>query len=136
MDSYDVKNIVLYMLENELALDNSLPSNLTIVNSLNDSIAVFPRIVFQELSMSTKSCTLNYTDYTKTLLFQVDILAKEPAADSMCRRIAKAVNTALEKTIHLEQREGGNIVPVDTVSKRYTLTYAGTFNEEMGTFQG
>jgi len=136
MDSYDVKNIVLYMLENELALDNSLPSNLTIVNSLNDSIAVFPRIVFQELSMSTKSRTLNYTDYTKTLLFQVDILAKEPAADSMCRRIAKAVNTALEKTIHLEQREGGNIVPVDTVSKRYTLTYAGTFNEETGTFQG
>lgn len=124
------------MLENELALDNSLPSNLTIVNSLNDSIAVFPRIVFQELSMSTKSRTLNYTDYTKTLLFQVDILAKEPAADSMCRRIAKAVNTALEKTIHLEQREGGNIVPVDTVSKRYTLTYAGTFNEETGTFQG
>lgn len=136
MDSYDVKNIVLYMLGNELALDNSLPSNLTIVNSLNDSIAVFPRIVFQELSMSTKSRTLNYTDYTKTLLFQVDILAKEPAADSMCRRIAKAVNTALEKTIHLEQREGGNIVPVDTVSKRYTLTYAGTFNEETGTFQG
>ena len=135
MDSYDVKNIVLYMLENELALDNSLPSNLTIVNSLNDSIAVFPRIVFQELSMSTKSRTLNYTDYTKTLLFQVDILAKEPAADSMCRRIAKAVNTALEKTIHLEQREGGNIVPVDTVSKRYTLTYAGTFNEETGTFE-
>ena len=136
MDSFDVKNVVLYMMKNILDADASVPSNITIVNSLNDAVATFPRIVFQELTISTKSRTLNYTDYTKTLLFQVDILAKEPAADSMCRRIAKAVNTALEKTIHLEQREGGNIVPVDTVSKRYTLTYAGTFNEETGTFQG
>ena len=135
MDSFDVKNVVLYMMKNILDADTSVPSNITIVNSLNDEVATFPRIVFQELTISTNRRTLNYTDYTTNMMFQVDIFAKEPAADSMCRRIAKAVNTALERTIHLEKREGGNIVPVDSQSKRYTLTFAGTFNEETGTFE-
>lgn len=134
MNSFDVKNVVLYMMKNILDADASVPSNITIVNSLNDEQATFPRIVFQELTISTNGRTLNYTDYTTNMMFQVDIFAKEPAADSMCRRIAKAVNTALERTIHLEKREGGNIVPVDSQSKRYTLTFAGTFNEETGTF--
>lgn len=134
MDSFDVKNVVLYMMKNILDADASVPSNITIVNSLNDEQATFPRIVFQELTISTNRRTLNYTDYTTNMMFQVDIFAKEPAAESMCRRIAKAVNTALERTIHLEKREGGNIVPVDSLSKRYTLTFAGTFNEETGTF--
>ena len=135
MDSFDVKNVVLYMMKNILDADASVPSNITIVNSLNDEVATFPRIVFQELTISTNRRTLNYTDYTTNMMFQVDIFAKEPAAESMCRRIAKAVNTALERTIHLEKREGGNIVPVDSQSKRYTLTFAGTFNEETGTFE-
>lgn len=134
MDNFDVKNVVLYMMKNILDADASVPSNITIVNSLNDEQATFPRIVFQELTISTNGRTLNYTDYTTNMMFQVDIFAKEPAADGMCRRIAKAVNTALERTIHLEKREGGNIVPVDSQSKRYTLTFAGTFNEETGTF--
>lgn len=135
MDCEDVKNVVLYMLTNELNADATIPDNLTIVNSLNDEMATFPRIVFQELTISTNSCTLNHTDYTKDIMYQIDIFAKEPAAETMCKRIAKAVRTALEKTIHLNQSGGGNIIKEDTMSKRYTLTYTGIFNEETGKFE-
>ena len=68
-------------------------------------------------------------------MYQIDIFAKEPAAETMCKRIAKAVRTALEKTIHLNQSGGGNIIKEDTMSKRYTLTYTGIFNEETGKFE-
>ena len=135
MDSEDVKNVILYMLTNELNADATIPDNLTIVNSLNDEMATFPRIVFQELTISTNSCTLNHADYTKDLMYQIDIFAKEPAAETMCRRISKAVRTVLEKTIHLTQSGGGNIIKEDTTSKRYTTTYSGIFNEETGKFE-
>jgi len=67
-------------------------------------------------------------------MYQTDIFCKEPAAEVLCKRIAKAVNTVLEKTLHMEQRGSGNLVSIDTASKRYTQTYAGTFNETDGLF--
>lgn len=132
MDSFDVRNVLFDALYTALHADTTLPSGLSVVTSFSSDIAVFPRIVFQELTISTKAHTLSYDNYTKTLMYQVDIFSKEPAAETMCRRIAKAVNTVLEKTYHLEQRGSGNITSLDTVSKRFTGTYVGLFDEETG----
>ena len=132
MDSFDVKNALFDALKTALLADNTLPTSLCIVSSFDLNVTTFPRVVFQELTISTKTRTLDYEDYTKTLMYQIDIFSKSVAAETECRRIAKAANAVLEKTYHLEQRGGGNITSLDTVSKRFTGTYVGTFNEETG----
>lgn len=135
MDSFDVRNALFDALKTALLADTALPTSLRVVSSFDLDTTVFPRVVFQELTISTKARTLSYDDYTKTLMYQIDIFSKSVAAETECRRIAKAVNTVLEKTYHLEQRGSGNITSLDTVSKRFTGTYAGIFNETSGVFR-
>ena len=135
MDSFDVKNIIFDTLKTALLAATGIPSNITIVGVYDTSPVTFPRVVFQELSVSTKSYTLTYDNYTKTLMYQVDILSKATAAETELRKVAKIVNTILEGTFHLVQRASGNITSIDDVSKRYVMTYVGTFNETDGKFR-
>jgi len=134
MDAYDVKNILFDALKTALLASSETPSNLTVVAAFDISPTAFPRVVFQELSIATSSRTLDYDNYDKKLMYQVDIFSKATAAETEMRRIAKVVNTTLEGTFHLVQRASGNITSVDTLSKRYVMTYVGNFDETRGVF--
>lgn len=134
MDAFDVKNILFDALKTALLESSETPSNLTVVSSYDTAPTSLPRVVFQELSIATSSYTLDYDNYNKKLMYQVDILSKATAAETEMRRIAKIVNTILEGTYHLVQRASGNITSVDTVSKRYVMTYVGNFDETRGVF--
>ncbi|MFA5767062.1 MAG: hypothetical protein WC919_04015 [Candidatus Paceibacterota bacterium] len=134
MDAYDVKNILFDALKKALLASSETPSNLTVVAAFDVSATAFPRVVFQELSIATSSRTLDYDNYDKKLMYQVDIFSKASAAETELRRIAKIVNTILEGTFHLVQRASGNITSVDTLSKRYVMTYIGNFDETRGVF--
>lgn len=135
VDAYDVYNQLFTEVKTLVLADASVPANLTFVRALQESEAVFPRVVLQELNILTDSATLNYAEYTKKMLYQVDIYANGSAAEQTVRRIAKAVNTVLEKTYHLQQRGGGNLIQLDASAKRYTATYVGTFLEHQGVFR-
>lgn len=132
MDSFEVKAILKKELEDSLSANATMPTGLIVVNSLTEQEAQFPRVVFQELNINTKQSTIDYKEYAKNLLYQVDIFCKGSAAEPMCRRIAKAVNDYLEKDAHLQLRGSGNFVQLDGTTKRYTMTYAGIFSELCG----
>jgi hypothetical protein len=134
MDSYDVKNYVFNELKTVLLADATMPSGLVVASAFDTTATTFPRVAFQELSIATKSFTLDYSNHTKTLIYQVDIFSKSTAADTELRKVAKKVNTVLEGTFHMVQRGSGNLASIDTVSKRYVMTYVGTFSELDGKF--